>query len=304
MVESFAARTLLSGGGGRNTRACSSRGKNFVRLFLLILFLGPGRGCLSPGRPDVPPDPCTVFRCDEGGIIRGRTNRKEMALVFTGGDFADGGEHIRRVLREKGIRAGFFFTGDFYRSPENAGLIRGLIADGHYLGPHSDKHRLYCSWEDRAKMTVTREEFRADMSANYRIMETFGLRREEARVFIPPYEWYNREIVAWAREMGLVLFNFTPGTSSNADYTTPDMPEYLSSSAIWNRIWACEEKDPDGFNGFILLIHIGTDPKRTDKFYFQIGRLIDGLTAKGYRILRIDRLLAPAISSPGIRPGL
>ncbi|MHB8055072.1 MAG: polysaccharide deacetylase family protein [Candidatus Aminicenantales bacterium] len=249
------------------------------------------------------PDPCSVFRCDEGGIIRGRTDRKEMALIFTGGDFADGGELIRRVLREKGVRAGFFFTGDFYRSPANAGLIRGLISDGHYLGPHSDKHLLYCPWEDRAKTIVPREEFRADLLANYRLMETFGLSRAAAPFFIPPYEWYNREIAGWARELGLVLFNFTPGTSSNADYTTPDMPEYQSSRAIWDRIWAYEGGDADGLNGFILLIHIGTDPRRTDKFYFSLGRLIDELAAKGYRIVRIDRLLAPAISSPGIRPG-
>lgn len=172
----------------------------------------------------------------------------------------------------------------------------GDFADGHYLGPHSDKHLLYCPWEDRAKTIVTREEFRADLLANYRIMETFGLRRGEARFFIPPYEWYNREIVDWARELGLVLFNFSPGTSSNADYTTPDMPEYLSSQAIWDRIWACEEENPDGFNGFILLIHVGTDPKRTDKFYFKLGGLIDKLAAKGYRIVRIDRLLDLPIS--------
>ena len=227
-----------------------------------------------------------------------------MALIFTGGDFADGGEHIRRVLREKGVRAGFFFTGDFFRSPANADLIRGLVADGHYLGPHSDKHLLYCPWENRSETIVTREEFRADLLANYQIMETFGLRREKARFFIPPYEWYNREIVGWARELGLVIFNFTPGTSSNADYTTPDMPEYLSSQAIWDRIWAYGERDPDGFNGFILLIHTGTDPKRTDKFYFRLGRLIDELTAKGYRIVRIDRLLSGLISSSGNPPTL
>ena len=273
-----------------------------VPIVLLLLIIGAIGGCVRTRFQNANPDPCAVFRCDEGGIIRGRTDRKETALIFTGGDFADGGEHIRRVLREKRIQAGFFFTGDFYRSPEKAGLIRGLVADGHFLGPHSDKHLLYCPWENRAETILTREEFRADLLANYQIMETFGLRREGACYFIPPYEWYNREIVDWARELGLVLFNFTPGSSSNADYTTPDMPEYLSSQAIWDRIWACEDGDPNGFNGFILLIHIGTDPKRTDKFYFKLGRLIDELTTKGYRIVRIDRLLSPPISSPETRP--
>ena len=172
-------------------------------------------------------------------------------------------------------------------------LIRGLAADGHYLGPHSDKHLLYCPWDDRDKTLVSREEFRADLEANFREMARFGIAREKGHLFIPPYEWYNRTIAAWARELSLTLFNFTPGTSSNADYTTPSMPEYLSSQTIYDRILTYEKKDPHGLNGFILLIHIGTDPARTDKFYFRLGDLIDELKKRGYEFVRIDELLRP-----------
>lgn len=269
---------------------------------LPLFFSGAVLGLVQAGSQNANPDSCLAFPCDEGGIIRGRMDRKEMALIFTGGDFADGGVSIRRVLREKHVRAGFFFTGDFFRSSEKADLIRGLLADGHYLGPHSDRHLLYCAWEDRARTLVTRNEFRADILANYKAMEELGIRREDALFFIPPYEWYNRDIVRWANELGLVLFNFTPGSSSQADYTTPDMPEYLSSQAIWGRIWAGERRDSHGFNGFIMLIHIGTDAKRTDKFYSRLGPLIDELEVRGYRLVRIDRLLNPTISSPENRP--
>ena len=264
-------------------------GKLCLALVLLAGMMRAGRG--QVGTEVVFQDSRAVFRCEEGGIIRGRTDRKEMALIITGGDFADGGDHIRAVLRDKGVKAGFFFTGDFYRSPEKKDLIRGLIADGHYLGPHSDKHLLYCDWDDRSKTLVKRDEFRADLLANTNIMEEFGIRGEDAPFFIPPYEWYNKDIVDWSRELGLTLFNFTPGTSSNADYTTPDMPEYLSSRTIWERIWACERRDPDGFNGFIMLTHIGTDPKRTDKFYLRLGDLLDELHKRDYRLVRIDDLL-------------
>jgi len=264
-------------------------GKLCLALVLLAGMMGAGRGQVRT--ESVFQDPCIVFRCDEGGITRGRTDRKEMALIFTGGDFADGGAHIRNVLRDKGVKAGFFFTGDFYRSPEKKDLIRGLVADGHYLGPHSDKHLLYCDWDNRSKTLVTRDEFRADILANTKVMEEFGIRGEDAPLFIPPYEWYNKDIARWSRELGLILFNFTPGTSSNADYTTPDMPEYLSSQTIWDRIWAWERRDPDGFNGFIMLIHIGTDPKRTDKFYLRLGDLLDELHERDYRLVRIDDLL-------------
>jgi len=243
----------------------------------------------APGR-----DPCRLFPCDEGGIVRGDTSAKRMALIFTGGSFADGGEHIRGVLRKKGVRAGFFFTGDFYRTPTFQDLIRGLLADGHYLGPHSDKHLLYCDWADRAKTLVGRDDFRKDLLDNYREMERFGIARDRAPYFIPPYEWYNTEIAGWAREMGLVLFNFTPGTSSNADYTTPSMKEYLPSRTIYDRILGHEKKDPHGFNGFILLIHIGTDPERTDKLYLKLEGLITELESRGYKFARIDELLRAA----------
>lgn len=248
-----------------------------------------GRGAWGPA-----PDPCRTFACDHGGIVRGDVSSKRMALIFTGGSFADGGGHIREVLKKKGVRAGFFFTGDFCRTPEFQALVRGLVSDGHYLGPHSDKHLLYCDWDDRAKTLVTAEEFRRDLLANYREMEKFGIARDKAPYFIPPYEWYNEDIVRWARGMGLVLFNFTPGTSSNADYTTPSMKEYLSSEAIYDRILAREKKDPHGFNGFILLIHIGTDPERTDKLYARLEDLITELESRGYRFARIDELLRAA----------
>jgi len=236
-------------------------------------------------------DPCRVFLCDHDGIVRSDTALRRMSLIFTGGSFGDGGEHIRQVLRDEGVRAGFFFTGDFYRTPEFEPVIRGLVADGHYLGPHSDRHLLYCPWDDREKTLVSREEFRADIEANFREMARFGIARRTRHLFIPPYEWYNRDIAAWSREIGLVLFNFTPGTSSNADYTTPSMPAYLSSQAIYDRILAYEKEDPHGLNGFILLIHIGTDPERTDKFYLRLGDLIRELKAKGYSLVRIDELL-------------
>ncbi|MBN1543633.1 polysaccharide deacetylase family protein [candidate division KSB1 bacterium] len=228
-----------------------------------------------------------------GAIIRADTTRRQMALILTGGDYNDGGSHIRSVLRNKKVAASFFFTGDFYRNPANTELIRGLIADGHYLGPHSDQHLLYCDWSNRDSLLVKRNEFIADLEANYAAMADFGIERRKTRFFVPPYEWYNRTIARWAEEMDVVLINFTPGTRSNADYTTPDMPSYLSSADILESIHRYEKRSSAGLNGFILLLHIGTAPERTDKLYFHLEQLIDDLHDRGYRLMRIDRMLEP-----------
>jgi peptidoglycan/xylan/chitin deacetylase (PgdA/CDA1 family) len=252
-----------------------------------------GACCLGAccGSPGVAPQRVTLV---EGGIIRGDTTRAALALVFTGDQYADGGASIRETLSRYGVPGSFFFTGHFYRNPNFDGLIAGLKADGHYLGAHSDRHLLYCSWENRDSLLVTHEAFVADLEANYREMERFGIAREEASYFMPPYEWYNAQISAWTAEQGLTLVNFTPGTRSNADYTTPEMgARYVPSDRILQSILAQEQQDPHGLNGFILLVHIGTAPERTDKFYAHLGTLITTLQERGYRFERIDGLLKP-----------
>ncbi|MDZ7342756.1 MAG: polysaccharide deacetylase family protein [candidate division KSB1 bacterium] len=227
-----------------------------------------------------------------GGIIRGDSTRKKLALVFTGDQFADGGELIRRALAKYQIKASFFLTGNFYRHPEFQEIIQALKQDGHYLGAHSDRHLLYCTWENRDSLLVTREQFIADLKQNYLELARFGIRHSEARFFLPPFEWYNRRISNWAQELGLTLVNFTPGTKSHTDWTYPELgPAYVPSQTILHSIMAYEQKYPSGLNGFILLLHIGSDPRRTDKFYSRLEQLLQFLDDKGYHCVRIDELL-------------
>jgi len=208
-------------------------------------------------------------------------------LVFTGDTFAEGGDHIANTLKAKQVNASFFFTGNFFRNQEFETLIRRLKSDGHYLGPHSDQHLLYCSWTNRDSLLVSRDQFTKDLLANYSAMEKFGIKKKEALYFIPPYEWYNDSISTWARQVGVQLINYSPGTRSTADYTTPDLKNYRSSEEIMQSI----KVKGDDLNGFILLLHIGTDPARTDKFYRRLDELIEFLRSRKYEIVRVDDLL-------------
>ena len=222
-----------------------------------------------------------------GGIVRGDPSEKKLALIFTGHEFADGAQVIRSTLKKNRVKASFFFTGDFYRKFPS--LARNLQHDGHYLGPHSDNHVLYADWEKRDSTLVSRDTFENDLKDNYATMEKIGLKMEPKRYFVPPYEWYNQEISDWAKTMDVQIINFTPGTTSNADYTTPDMNNYLSSQTIYRNILAYEEKNT--LNGFLLLMHIGTNPKRTDKLYNRLNDLIGELKHRGYEFVRVDELL-------------
>ena len=229
-----------------------------------------------------------------GAVIRTDTLKKEIHLVFTGHEFGDGGEVIRNVLAKHGAKGSFFLTGDFYRKEKFALLIKGLRSDGNYLGGHSDKHLLYCSWEKRDSLLVSKEEFLTDLQANYAELAKFGVSKAGARYFLPPYEWYNDSISVWTREFGLTLVNFTPGTYSNADWTIPELgKQYLPSDTIYNRILAYEKNHPARLNGFILLTHIGVDPRRTDKFYLKLDGLMTELEKRGY----LFTLLSSAIDA-------
>ena len=212
-------------------------------------------------------------------------------MVFTGHEFADGADKITKTLQQENIKASFFFTGDFYRNRSFKKIISNLIKKGHYLGAHSDKHLLYCDWNNRDSLLLSKTLFSIDIIDNYFTMAGFGNKMMEKEYFLPPYEWYNDTIAAWTNEMGLQLINFTPGTRSNADYTTPDEKNYRSSDEIYKSIIQFEQEKPSGLNGFILLLHIGTDPKRTDKFYQHLPELIKYLEAKGYHFQTVEQLL-------------
>ncbi|MFC4870614.1 polysaccharide deacetylase family protein [Negadavirga shengliensis] len=226
-----------------------------------------------------------------GAIIRGDVSKKQLTLIFTGHEYAEGGEKILETLRSHKVPAAFFFTGDFYRNPSFASLIRTLIRDGHYLGAHSDKHLLYCDWEDRSRLLVSRPVFEKDLMDNYAEMKNFGVSKEDAPYFLPPYEWYNDSISQWTSELGFQLINLTHGTRSHADYTHPGMPNYVDSDTILESIWDYEQKDPHGLNGFMLLVHIGAGPERLDKFYDRLPDVITVLRNKGYNWVALKELI-------------
>ena len=220
---------------------------------------------------------------EHGGITRFDSLRRQVYLTFTGHEFAGEGRTILRVLSRRRIRASFFFTGDFYRNPAFAPLIRRMHNEGHYCGAHSDRHLLYSPWDRRDSLLIGEEEFYRDLRKNYAEMKKFGIGREDAGCFLPPYEWYNETVAGWTRAAGLTLVNFTPGTYANADYTTPAMgTAYRGSAEICRHILDVESHSPHGLNGYILLMHIGTDPARKDKLAGKLDALIAELQKRGY----------------------
>lgn len=217
----------------------------------------------------------------EGAIVRINPDGKNIYLTFTADELFEGGGHILQILQKYKIKGSFFFTGNFLRKPEFKKITQQIIGEGHYVGAHSDKHLLYCDWQKRDSLLIDFNEFVNDLKNNFTELQKFGIQPEKAGVFMPPYEWYNRQIVDWSRNLGLDVINFTPGTGTNADYTTPEMVNYKSSDELFTRLLNFESKK--GLNGSILLIHPGTEKSRTDKFYLKLDEIIKTFTSRGYQ---------------------
>lgn len=180
--------------------------------------------------------------------------------------------------------ASFFLTGNCLRMKEMEPLIRNIQKEGHYIGGHSDNHLLYASWENRQETLVTKDSLVTDLQKNLKALEKFGI-VNPVSYFLPPYEYYNLETVAWLQEQGQVVVNYTPGIRTAADYTTPDMKSYKSSQELINQLYQFEKEH--SLNGAIILIHPGTEESRTDKLYLRLDEIIRYLQGKGYRFERL-----------------
>ena len=71
----------------------------------------------------------------------------------------------------------------------------------------------------------------------------------------------------------------------------------MSSRVIFESIIRHERQDSHGLNGFLLLLHFGAGPGRTDKFHTRFGELLDDLAGKGYQFVCLGELLEPSRKS-------
>jgi peptidoglycan/xylan/chitin deacetylase (PgdA/CDA1 family) len=238
--------------------------------------------------------PCQLV---EGGIVRGPQTQKTIALEFSADEFVEGAPTILDALASRHIKASFFLTGRCARRAENSSMIRRMIKDGHYVGPHSNSHPLLCPWTGKKRTLVTKEFFVDDLKQSLAALEKAGVPGEHIKYFLPPYEWYNEEIVAWTREVGLTLINHSGGTRSAADYTEERSRNFVSSQVIFDSI--LQQEKEHGLNGYLLLMQLGAGPERKDKMFRRIGALCDELQKRGYRFVTVDGMLRDCVTAQG-----
>lgn len=207
-------------------------------------------------------------------------------LIFSADSMFEGGEYALSVLDSFDIKANFFFTGNYLRLPEWRRITRRIIDGGHYVGSHSDGHLLLADWDAARTPLVTPDSMLADLLRSYAELARHGADTAAARWTLPPYEWCNAEQAALYRKAGVTPVQPTPGIETYRDYTVPGTPEYRTAEYMLDQLYDFEARR--GLDGANIIIHLGTQPQRTDKLYRHLPAIIDTLRRRGYRIVRID----------------
>jgi peptidoglycan/xylan/chitin deacetylase (PgdA/CDA1 family) len=220
-------------------------------------------------------------------LTRGPADRPDVVLSFDAGSSDRGATVILDDLAARGVRTTIFLTGDFIRRyPE---VVRRIARDGHEVGNHTDTHPHLTTYaEDGRQATrpgVDRRFLAGQLARTARLYrETTG--RSMAPLWRAPFGEQNAQIRRWAAEQGYWHVGWTGGRGGldGLDWVTdPRSASFQPASRLVARLVNHAE------NGGIILLHLGSD--REEPVAARIGTLLDGLKARGFRLVRASEFL-------------
>lgn len=193
---------------------------------------------------------------------------KCVALTFDGGP-SPTTPGLLDILKQENLHATFFVQGKGHiaKYPE---ILRRISAEGHEIGNHTWTHK------DLTDIDVAdaRQELTGTQNAIEKVTGTRPI------LMRPPEGRTNRDVAKICQDLGLaqVLWSVTA-----KDYETTD------SALITKRVLDQTHRD-----GIILLhdLHKGTVPA--------VPGIIKALKQRGYTIVTVSQLLAPAEPQPGM----
>jgi len=238
-----------------------------------------------------------VEREEAPDISRGDLHRKEIALTFDGGGWANAAPEILDAVREKGISCTFFLTGEFIRRYPD--VVKQMVAEGHEVANHTENHLHLTSFAANSRHKLLpwvnrRFLWRELRGAEQLFFELTG--QKMAPFWRAPYGEQNATLRRWAKEMGYQHVSWTSGyrarkSLDSLDWVAdPSLKIYCSAEDVRNRILGFGDGANDGANGGIVLMHLGTS-RMHDRVHERLGEIIEGLREKGYRLVKVSELL-------------
>jgi peptidoglycan/xylan/chitin deacetylase (PgdA/CDA1 family) len=247
--------------------------------------------------PTTPPrvafPPAVPYMIDNGSPDIGY-----FAITFDGGSIANVAGEILDTLASRGVRSTMFLTGAFIR--RFPAVVTRIAGEGHELGNHTLSHPRLTTYADNMTQStrpgVSHQSVVNELGGAARILaDRTGLRF--APLWRAPYGEYNPEICRWAADAGYVHIGWRHGRTWAQNLDTNDwVPDeshagYRTPDEVYDKIVNIAS-GPQGLNGGIILMHLGTERKaRSEQAHIILGKLIDTLRGMGYEPVTVSELL-------------
>lgn len=212
-----------------------------------VLTLSPGRyGSIQHVRTPLPP--------------------KAIALTFDDGPSPDYNSRVLDILDERGIKATFFFVGQWVRlHPEQ---VREVVRRGHNVASHSWSHPTYLRfWAREAQIGEVRRSYAALETALADAPPEERARLEP--MFRFPGLGEGPWLADWLNQRGIIVVSAEAGTD--------DWRGYSAGSITRITLNAMEDNQ-----GGVLILH-ETRPQMIEA----LPGLLDELTARGFTFVQI-----------------
>ncbi|GGS89332.1 polysaccharide deacetylase family protein [Streptomyces cinerochromogenes] len=205
-----------------------------------------------------------------------RTRERVVAVTFNAAWNDAGLERVLGELARRRTPGAFFLTGDFAdRYPK---AVKRLAAAGHGLGNHSYSHPYF---NDLTAAGRSREVRAAD-----RALRAAGAGAALTPFFRFPYSETSAAQIKEVNGLGFADIEFTTDTNGWKG-TEGGM---TVGRAVRRALDALRP-------GMILQMHVGTTEGQTDVIDARaLPRILDAITARGYRVIDLRLLLTPPAS--------
>jgi len=181
------------------------------------------------------------------GIEDRTASGRGYALTFDDGPHAQGTPAVLELLRAEGVRATFFLVGEQVR--RNPGLAREIVAAGHGIGLHCDRHRnllRLAPWQVHEDIARARATIAAAADL-------------EPQLYRPPYGVANAAALRLARARGWRTLLWSQwGRDWEAQATPASIAARVTSGAR---------------AGSVLLLHDADDYSAPDSWRRTVGAL-------------------------------
>lgn len=229
----------------------------------------------------------------------GTSQKKLVAITFDGSDGTNAVQDILDTLKSRNVKVTMFLSGQFLQRKTR--IVRDIIENGHEIGNHTYSHPHLTTYvQDHTQSTSPSisEQFLAHELLKTDSIFTSVFGKHMAPLWRSPYGEHNHTICVWAQHAGFLHIGWGQGRTwrknlDSNDWTPNEETEgYHTPQEVYEKIISLAKEAPNGINGGIILMHLGTVRKQREKqVHLILGKLIDSLQSLGYSIVTVSELL-------------